>query len=276
MTNQFSAKKAFTLLELLVTIAIIGILAALLLSALAGAKMKAQLRACNGDLRQLSIACAMYAHDNNSRIVSSWPLGWGQYVVNPYSWCPGWASISQPQNPLYGPAPQFSATNVYALQQGAIWTYMRSAQPYRCPADNRSQGGVPVVRSYSMNSWVCGRSKGDPTGASTYPTPEYDSTLTYTLYRREPDFQQPDKTWVLIDEDASTINDSLFLVDMSPANGVFDLPATRHATTYDLTFEDGHVDNIRWQGPATGWDAQTAAGPDADWVTLKSMSTFKR
>jgi len=268
------AKFAFTLVELLVVIAIIGILAALLLPVLSSAKIKAQLRACNNDLRQLSMGCQMYAHDNNSKLASSWPLGWGTYVVNPYSWCPGWASTIEPQNPLYGPAPQFSATNVYALQQGVIWPYIKTANAYVCPADNRTLDGVPAVRSFSMNSWVAGRSMNDPTGGTTYPTPENDATLTYTLFRKESDFRQPSHTWLLIDEDGSTINDSLFLVDMAQVNGVVDQPATRHGPSYDLEFEDGHVENLRWQQPSDSWMDQST--PDLDWVNLKSMTTFPK
>ena len=71
----------------------------------------------------------------------------------------------------YGPDPQYNCTNVYALQQGAIWQYVKSAGVYRCPADDRSLGGMPVVRSYSMNSWMSGRSSGDPTGDSNFTTP---------------------------------------------------------------------------------------------------------
>jgi prepilin-type N-terminal cleavage/methylation domain-containing protein len=266
----------FTLIELLVVIAIIAILAALLVPALSSAKVKAQLRACNNDLHQLSLGCQMYANDNGSKLVSSWPLGWDSYPVNPYSWCPGWAATDPPEDPPYGPAPQFSATNIYALQQGAIWPYVKSADVYRCPADYRTVDSVPVVRSFSMNSWMAGRSMDDPTGDSTYLTPDQDAGLTYTLFRKESDVRQPAKTFRLMDEDGSTINDSLFLVDMAAVNMVNDMPATRHGPSYELEFADNHVENLRWQMPSAYWEGGGGTGPDSDWVNLKRMTTFPK
>ena len=53
----------FTLIELLVVIAIIAILAAMLLSALAAAKRKAQAAVCISNLKQLTLANFMYSTD---------------------------------------------------------------------------------------------------------------------------------------------------------------------------------------------------------------------
>jgi len=209
-------------------------------------------------------------------LVSSWPMKWGSYRVNPYCWCPGYDSTKpNTTGNDYGPSPQFDCTNVYAVEQGAIWRYVNSAKVYRCPADTRNVNGLPVVLSFSMNSWMNGMTHGDPTGDTVFPTPETDNTLTYVFFRKESQIRQPSRTWYLICEDGSTINDCTFLLDMADINGIYDLPSTRHGSVFPLDCADGHAESLKWQAASSDWDSAWP-GPDPDWEKLKSMTTYKK
>jgi prepilin-type N-terminal cleavage/methylation domain-containing protein/prepilin-type processing-associated H-X9-DG protein len=75
----------FTLVEMLVVIAIIGILAGLLLPALARAKAKAQQTKCVNNVRQLDLALSMYAQDHDGEYPPRFqpPRAW-PHKLKPY------------------------------------------------------------------------------------------------------------------------------------------------------------------------------------------------
>ena len=70
-TAQSAPPRAFTVLELLVAIAIIGLLAALLLPALMAAREAARRTACSNHLRQLGTAFQLH-HDRAGALPAAW------------------------------------------------------------------------------------------------------------------------------------------------------------------------------------------------------------
>jgi prepilin-type N-terminal cleavage/methylation domain-containing protein len=66
------SRRAFTLIEILVVVAIIALLIAILLPSLARARVQAKSVQCLSNLKQQGYAALMYAHDNKGVLPGSW------------------------------------------------------------------------------------------------------------------------------------------------------------------------------------------------------------
>ena len=263
-------RRGFTLIELLVVIAIIAILAALLLPALARAKLKAQGVGCMNNLRQMMLGWRLYAEDHDDLLLASLNVG-GNRVL----WCAGNLTYSSAQG-NWDPQVDIARSPImpYLGKNFAIW---------KCPADrttvlNASGQRVPRVRSNSM-SQVFGAGGWLP--AAQFLT--YDKLSAIRI---------PTKTWVLVDEHPDSINDAAFAVRMAlpgiPSTmadvRIIDYPASFHGGACGFSFADGHSEIHRWRGkaiqvPVTGQLMQlnNPAGDSAnDIVWLSDVTTVAK
>jgi prepilin-type N-terminal cleavage/methylation domain-containing protein len=182
---MMQSRRAFTLIELLVVIAIIAILAALLLPVLTAAKAKAQRIACVNNIKQLGTAWAMYNGDNNGRIASCWPFDPTTGSINLNAWVLGVATtVNIPSFGIVDPG-VLDCTNKNALSRGTLFPYLQSYDIYRCPSEQRTVGGVTVLRSYSMNNWM----NGEP-----FANAANNLDTTHRLFQRDSSILSPAQT----------------------------------------------------------------------------------
>lgn len=232
---------AFTLVELLVVVAVIGILAALILPVLSRAKHKGQGTYCLNNLRQLQIGWVLYSDEHEQQLApNSDREQAGKDAAHP-SWVAGWLRTDNQAGGKY------DSTNVALLVGtnyaafGSIGQYTREAKLYRCPADKSTvtiEGAVhPRVRSMSMNTYVNGNGKWQ--------------LSEFMTFRHMTEIMAPADTWILMDEREDSINDGCFAVAMSANYGIIDYPASYHNGAGALSFADGHAEFHKWLEPTT-------------------------
>lgn len=103
-------QKAFTLIELLIVVAIIGILAAIAVPNFLNAQVRAKLSRVESELRSLATALTLYEIDNNTAPYDGWP---------DHGWARSYALLTTPIGYMDAILPDvFQATDVLAGSVG--------------------------------------------------------------------------------------------------------------------------------------------------------------
>jgi prepilin-type N-terminal cleavage/methylation domain-containing protein/prepilin-type processing-associated H-X9-DG protein len=218
---------AFTLVELLVVMAIIAVLSAMLLPALAKGRLSAQRTACESNLRQLGVATEIYLGDSAGFFFKrcappdsagqQWWFGWLQGTTVP------------------------EGQRAFDLSTGVLFPYLHGSDVRLCPSPawgspDFKLKGANVIFSYGCNAYLFTGPGRNPVGANRISRP-----ANLALFA-----------------DAAQVN--IFQAPASPANPKFeefyylDLETNyanfnnqpnghfRHSHKASVAFADGHVD----------------------------------
>jgi len=244
------ASNAFTVIELVVVLAVLAGLAVLMVPAFARSQPTSKAFQCQNNLRQLYVAWRQWADDHNDYLVTC-------ESSTASTSRPIWVAGNLDWN---GSNPSNYDTN-QDIAKSVLWNYFgKNPNLFKCPSDpsmvqisgawNGLSAGthVPRVRTVSMNAafgsgqWF----DGGPNAGQT----------VWRTYRKGGDIVVPSQTFLFCDEHPDSINDAVLNAqctgaqpgDDPTAARIIDFPASFHNGGANFSFADGHALLHHWVG----------------------------
>jgi prepilin-type N-terminal cleavage/methylation domain-containing protein len=217
-------QEAFTIVELLVVVAVITVLAGLIAPALASSRNRDAAAGCLANSRKLQIVWSMYMADYNDVMLPNALLG----TPISHCWVPpsveSWFSVDANTD-----------TAIYA--NCLIAPYVNSNYSLlKCPADVVPSANGQRLRSYSMNSQM---------GASGIGL---NYNPGYLLYTNGSDLVHPSpaNAFIFVDEHPITLDDGFFQLALGTPS-LPNIPASYLDGGCGFSFADGHAIVHMWQ-----------------------------
>lgn len=207
---------AFTLIELLTVIAIIGILAAILIPVVGAVRNKAKANQCASTMRQWGQAFMLYANENKGKYVICTSAG-----GNGGSW---WYQIGS-GNAIY--APYFSSTRTYDSMTN-------------CPSEELNTGNNTIATTCYLMARP---------SSSTGPV-AYNSLNLKAMSNPPRTLMMVERSFSGVGSGFNSGNGFYLHVDQSTATANADA-FTRHDGKMNAVFADGHMEQLVANGTAS-------------------------
>lgn len=240
-------RPAFTLIEVLVVVAIIALLVAILLPSLHRAREQGKTTVCSTQIRQLMAAALMYTNEHRGRLpgtgINDAPLAHHYYNgtrTDYLTWFGTWTVMIDERLT----DPQHIAAWRNAPRGGRLWRYYRDEKLLRCPSVRKSNGKL----SYSTPENVS-MAMPDPSGERGGLPPMMDKVA------------HPSAAIQFVDEDETH---SLNTISLDDGFGEPDRFGERHLGRATAAFFDGHAEAHYFP-----------YGPDGHYRRTKSPNPFE-
>jgi prepilin-type N-terminal cleavage/methylation domain-containing protein len=235
-------RRGFSLLELLVVIAVVAVLASLLLPALSQARQRVTVVTCMGNLKELSSAAGLYGGDFHEALP---PNGTGDPQIKlqsvPVTFVPSfWVEGHEGGEIL-----DMTADTMINERVSLLAPYLKAKGVFRCPGDSFSirLGGRTLSnpRNYALNSSV---------GWVGKPFNGQGDASTFSVFYASTDIPDPSGIFTFGEIHPLSICQPFFGVHLMASLGAYHVPGGYHGRFTDFAFSDGHVEGHRWVNPS--------------------------